>query len=84
MPLLLCLIFLVKSNIFLPKLNNNNDINNRFASLSGAFISIVAVTFFFVEFKGHEVLGAIWMAILAIVAGIETFLDYSVGCVVFG
>jgi hypothetical protein len=44
----------------------------------------MAIIFFFVDFNGHEILGAIWMAMLAIVAGMEAFFDYSLGCVVFG
>jgi hypothetical protein len=70
-----------KSNILFLSTDN---VNNRCASLGGAFIAIMAVVFFFVDFNGHEILGAIWMAILAIVAGIEAFLDCSLGCVVFG
>jgi hypothetical protein len=74
----LILIFLVEKN-----LTSSVSTNNRFASLSGAFLAIMAVIFFFVDFKGHEIVGAIWMALLAIVAGVETFLDYSLGCVLF-
>lgn len=56
----------------------------QFASFCALFFSLGAVVFYFVDFDGHEIGGAIWMGILAFAAGLEGFLNFCLGCVFYG
>lgn len=55
----------------------------QFASFCGVFFSLVATLFYFVDFEGHEIAGAIVLAMLAGAAGMEAFLDFCLGCLFF-
>ncbi|KAL7580306.1 hypothetical protein ACA910_004342 [Epithemia clementina (nom. ined.)] len=56
----------------------------QFASFCGLFFSFGAVLFYFLDFEGHDIVGAVWMGMLACAAGLEAFLDFCLGCVFFG
>jgi hypothetical protein len=56
----------------------------QFAAFCGVFFSTMATTFYFVEFDYHEVVGAIWIGMLAGASGLEAFADFCLGCVFFG
>lgn len=56
----------------------------QFASFCGVTFSLLATIFYFVEFEYHEIVGAIWIAMLAGASGLEAFFDFCLGCVFFG
>mmetsp|Transcript_26567 Transcript_26567/g.61032 ORF Transcript_26567/g.61032 Transcript_26567/m.61032 type:complete len:971 (+) Transcript_26567:150-3062(+) len=56
----------------------------QFAAFCGLFFSFLGTLFYFVDFEGHDIVGAIWMGMLAFAAGLEGFLDFCLGCLFFG
>jgi glutaredoxin len=56
----------------------------QFAAFCGVFFSLMSVIFYFVEFENHEYVGLIFMAMLAIAAGMEAFLNFCLGCLFYG
>lgn len=56
----------------------------QFASFCGLFFSLLGTIFYFVDFHYHDVVGAVWMGMLAGAAGMEGFLDFCLGCVFYG
>jgi hypothetical protein len=40
--------------------------------------------FYFLDFKGHEIVGAIFMGMLCGAAGLEALMDFCLGCLFFG
>ena len=56
----------------------------QFASFCGVWFSFLAVLFYFLDFGGHDIIGAILMGMLAGAAGLEGFLDFCLGCVFYG
>jgi hypothetical protein len=56
----------------------------QFAAFCGVFFSLMATIFYFVEFKHHNIVGAVWIGILAFASGLEAFLNFCLGCVFFG
>jgi Domain of unknown function (DUF4395) len=56
----------------------------QFAAFCGVFFSLVATIFFFIDFEGHEIVGAVWMGMLAGAAGLEAFFDFCLGCLFYG
>jgi glutaredoxin len=56
----------------------------QFAAFCGVMFSTLATLFYFWDFEYHEIVGAIWIGMLAGAAGLEAFFDYCLGCVFFG
>lgn len=56
----------------------------QFASLCGVMFTTLSTVFFFVHFKDHDIVGAVWIAMLAGAAGLEGFLDFCLGCLFYG
>mmetsp|Transcript_33861 Transcript_33861/g.70391 ORF Transcript_33861/g.70391 Transcript_33861/m.70391 type:complete len:380 (-) Transcript_33861:46-1185(-) len=56
----------------------------QFAAFCGLFFSLLGTLFYFLTFDGHDIVGAIWMAMLAFAAGLEGFLDFCLGCLFYG
>ncbi|GAX15836.1 hypothetical protein FisN_2Lh445 [Fistulifera solaris] len=56
----------------------------QFASFCGLTFSLLATIFYFAKFEYHEVVGAIWIAMIAGASGLEAFCDFCLGCVFFG
>lgn len=56
----------------------------QFAAFCGLFFSLVATIFYFLDFEGHEIVGAVWIGMLAGASGLEAFLDFCLGCLFYG
>jgi tellurite resistance protein TehA-like permease len=56
----------------------------QFAAFCGLFFSTLGTVFYFLDFELHDVVGAIWMGMLAGAAGLEGFCDFCFGCLFYG
>ena len=55
----------------------------QFATCCGIAFSGLASLAFLLPFPGHDVVGSAFMTALAVATGMEGFLDFCVGCLVF-
>ena len=56
----------------------------QFAAFCGVFFTFMGTLFYFLDFHYHDVVGAVWMGMLAFAAGLEAFLDFCLGCLFYG
>jgi glutaredoxin len=56
----------------------------QFAAFCGLSFSLMGTLFYFLDFEAHDIVGAIFMAMLAFASGLEAFLDFCLGCLFYG
>lgn len=56
----------------------------QFAAFCGLMFSLLGTIFYFVDFEGHKIVGAIFMGMLAGASGLEGFVGFCLGCLFFG
>jgi len=73
----------VINSILMLQPNKRSGRPKQFASMCGLLFSSLASLLYIIPFEYHDILGAIFMGVLACCCGMEGFLDFCMGCLFF-